>query len=110
MKNILKLNIPALSKPLSISALDIRPYTSGVSYIDNTRIIQTATEKVPVYRLCKDYDMDGLKFGLNLIITDKNVGKGEDFMDKVAKTVTEQQVKSINSPFVWLDAEYKVKK
>lgn len=110
MKNILKLNTPALSKPLSIKGLDIRPYTSSIAYIDSSRVIQTASEKVPVYRLCKDYDVHGLKFGINLIITDKDAGKAEDFMDKLAKKITKEQVKATNAPFVWLDTVYEVKK
>lgn len=110
MKNILKLNTPALSKPLSVSGLDIRPYTSALSYIDETRVIKSASEEIPLYRLCKDYEVNDLKFALNLIITDENTGKGEDFMDKIAKNITQEQVKAINSPFVWLDSHYKVGK
>lgn len=110
MKNILKLNAIAISKPLSIKELDIRPYTSSMSYIGDSRIIKQASEETPVYRLCKDYDIGGLKFALNLIITDKNAGKGEDFMDKIAKEVTKEDVSGINSAFVWLSHEYKVGK
>ena len=109
MKNILKLNVPALSSPLSITALDIRPYTSGVSYIDTSRMIKQATEEVPVYRLAKDYELNGATFALNLIITDSNAGKAEDFMDKVAKKVTEEQIKNVGNPFTWLEEAYKVK-
>lgn len=110
MKNILKLNNIAISKPLSVGSLDVRPYTSSISYIDESRIIKQASEETPVYRLCKDYDIDGLKFALNLVITDKNAGRGEDFMDEVAKKVTKDEVKGINSPFLWLNELYKADK
>lgn len=108
--NILKLNSVAISKPLSVKTLDVRLHTSAMSYMDETRIIKQASEEVPVYRLCKDYDIDGLKFALNMIITDKDAGKAEDFMDKVAKKVTKEEVKGINTPFIWSDKVYEVKK
>lgn len=110
MKNILKLNAPAVSKPLSITELDIYPYTSMLSYIDDTKIIKQASEEVPVYRLCKDYDVNGLKFALNLIITDNDAGAAEAFMDKTAKKITKDQLKNMNAPFVWLDNKYEVNK
>ena len=107
--NILKLNTIGLSKPLSVKELSIRPYISGLSYIDDSRVIKQATEELPVYRLCKDYD-NGVKFALNLIITDEKVGKAEDYMDKIAKTITANDVKGIKTPFVWTDNVYEVKK
>lgn len=109
MNNILKLNVPGLSKPLSVKELDVRLYNSGRVYMDGSKILKTASDETPLYRLCKDYDIDGLKFSLNMIITDMNIGKAEKFMDKTATGVTAEQVKNINAPFVWLDNEYKVK-
>lgn len=110
MNNILRLNVPALSKSLSISGLDVREYTSGLSYIDDTRIVYKASSDNTVYRICKDYQVNGASFALNLIITDTNIGKAEEYLDKVAKTIAEEQLKSLNSPYQWVDSVYEVKK
>lgn len=103
--NVLKLNVPAISSKLSVKELSIRPYINSLSYIDNSRIIQQASIEKPVYRLCKDYSVDGREFSLNLVITDEDAGSAEKFMDKVAKTVPE----NFQRPFQYLDETYKPK-
>ena len=109
MNSILKLNIPAVSTPVSVKELDIRLYTNGAVYMDGTKILKSASVETPLYRLCKDYDMDGVKFSLNMVITDTDAGKAEKFLDKTAKSITAEQVKNIRTPYVWLDNQYEVK-
>lgn len=107
---VLELNRPAVSSRLSIKELSVKPYVSHMMYMGKSKIIQTASMEAPVYRLAKDYEVDGLVFGLNLLTDDNNAGKAEKFMDKTAKDLKREQVRDLVSksrPFIYLDKEYK---
>lgn len=109
---IIELNRPAVSPQLSIKELSIKPCISHTMYMGKSRVIQTATLESPVYRLCKDYEIEGHRFGLNLL-TDKNdMKKAEKFMDKIAKKLSKDEVISMtrsNNPFVYLNEEFGAK-
>lgn len=106
--NILRLNELAISRPLSTKELDVRVYINALSYMDGSKTISKASEETPVYRLCKDYSLNGLNFALNLIITDNDAGKAETFMDNAAEKITKEQL--TDRPFAWTGVVYTVKK
>ena len=111
--NVIQLNRPAVSNRLSIKDLSIKPYVSHMMYMGKAKIVQTATLDAPVYRLAKDYEVEGLTFGVNLLTDDNDAGKAERFMDKLAKTLTRDEVNSMihsNRPFTYLDKNYAGKK
>lgn len=111
--NILELNRPAIhkmatSKGRYFKEADVRPYVGGEPYMDVTRIVGQASLKDPVYRLMKDYDIKGLKFGMSMITKNKDLGKAEKFMDTQAKKVTESQViESFKKVYTYLDERHK---
>src|SRR5690606_33964811 len=107
---VLKLNRPAISAKLSVKELSVKPYVNTLSYMDNSRIIRQASLETPVYRLMKDYEVDGAHFALNLIITANDAGHVEKFMDSIASQVTKDQAQQHKRPFEYLDETYKPKK
>lgn len=103
---IIELNRPAVSRRLALKELSIKPFVSNEQYMTRSRIIQQASIKEPVWRLCKDYSVDGIEFALNLLTDQKDMKKAEKFMDKVAKSVTrEQAVEYTHSrnPYIYLN-------
>lgn len=107
MKQILKLNVPAVSSRLLVPELDVRVYDTAMSYIDDTKIVKMASEKAPIYRLCKDYEVNGLHFSLNIITDDKNVGKVEKFMDNATKKVDSAIIDEAKlKPWHYLQTKY----
>lgn len=106
---VIELNRPAVSNRLSIKELSIRPYVAQMMYMDGSKIIQQATPEKPVYRLAKDYEVDGLQFGLNLLTDDNDAGKAEKYMDKIAKGFKRDEVRDLlgrSQPFVYLNKRY----
>lgn len=110
--NILELNRPAIHKMSTSTGrffeqADVRPYVSNEPYMEN-RIVGQATLKDPVYRLLKDYDIKGLKFGMSMITKQKDMAKAEKFMDKQAKLVTEEQtISAMAQVYLYLNEEMK---
>ena len=75
-----------------------------------SRIIATGSIEKPVYRLTKDFENDGLKFNLSMLIDSNDVGKAEKYMVKLAETITNddfQKYIQSHQSFVYLDKEYK---
>lgn len=110
---VIELNRPAVSNRLSITNLSVKPYVSHMMYMGKAKIIQTATLDAPVYRLAKDYEIDDIIFGINLLTDDNDAGKAEKFMDKLAKSLTREEVNAMihsNRPFTYLDKSYVGKK
>lgn len=107
---VIELNRPAISTKLNVKELHIKPYVSHMHYMDKSRIIQVASLEKPVYRLCKDYEIDGIIFALNLLTDDKDAKRLEKFLDDTVKNLTrEQAVEYINRSvsFSYLDTQYK---
>jgi hypothetical protein len=110
---VIELNRPAISSRLSIKNLSVKPYVSHMMYMSKDKIIQTASLETPVYRLAKDYEIDGLVFAINLLTDDNDAGKAERFMDRQAKLLIRDEVSKIihsSRPFTYLNKNYRSKK
>jgi len=108
MRQIIEVNAPALSKPCSIARGDVSVWNA--SYVDSNRVVQTASDKNVAYRLTKDYENNGLKFNLSMLIDSNNVGKAEKFLEKLAKSITSekyQQYVNTHQAFMYLEERYK---
>jgi len=110
---VIRLNTPAVSSQLNIKELSILPYVSHMMYEDGSKIIQQASPEKPVFRLAKDYEVDNLRFGMNLLTDDNNAGKAEKWMDKVAKKLSLDEVRRLirmPASFTYLKEKYRSKK
>ena len=106
--NIIEVNRPAISQPHSISRGDVALWTR--EYMTESRVIATGSAEKPVYRLTKDYENDGLKFNLSMLIKSSNIGKAEKWLEKLAETITNetyQQYKQSKQAFYYLEERYK---
>jgi len=105
----LRLDEVAIWRAKLTDELTVRENPAGRPYEDNNIIKKTT--KV-AYRYAKNYELEGAKFCLFIFTYDKKAKTIEKFLDKVAKTVTAEQIKSVEgaglfSGFEWINVKYK---
>lgn len=109
--NIIKSNKPAISKPIVDNELNVRVYTANMRYIDDNKMIVTATVDAPIYRYAKNYSLEDIDYCIIMLTSDNNTQNVQDYFDKLSQNQNIDKIKrDLSSSYSYLDDTYKENK
>lgn len=85
------LNSLYLWLPMNTNELSIKSYAEGYPYRHKGILFQSNLT-TPIYRYAKNYIIDGKKFSLCLISTEKDTTKMEKWLDEQAKKIDSKEI------------------